>query len=349
MSHPAYTEKWRELFTLSDVLNIAVGYASNDSLLYLRKLVELNSPKKVNLCLGMARFEGLFESQLSAATELDKYLRSAGFGQVFVSNQFPFHGKVQTFGRNRELIAAFVGSSNLSNIVPPEGLTRGNYEVDVLIDESIAVIDLDRFLGRLFNDASTPLQEFDNLKTRKDSNLGMDELFEVEKVPEQSLREIMGTREQIAFEIPIKTTEKSNLNAYFGKGRENRQGFVKPRHWYEAEIIVDKAVQESAPDYPKKSEQFIAYTDDGYKFALMAGGDYGKNLRSRDDLTILGRWLKGRMEISGALASGKPVTDEVLGKYGRDSMTLAKTRRTEFDRVSGRSLAVWILDFDPPA
>ena len=348
MSHTAYVEKWRELFALSDSMNIAVGYASNDSLLYLRKLVELNSPKEVNLCLGMARFEGLFESQLSAAIELNDYLRGAGCGQVFVSSQFPFHGKVQTFSRGRELVAGFVGSSNLSNIVPPEGLTRGNYEVDLLVDESAAILDLDRFIGLLFKDASTPLEEFDDLKTRKDSNLWMEELFEVEKIPEPSLREILRSREQIAFDIPIKTAGKSNLNAYFGKGRGNRQGFVKPRHWYEAEIIVDKAVQESAPHYPR-NEQFIAYTDDGYRFALMAGGDNGKNLRSRDDLTILGRWLKGRMELCGALTSGKPVTDEVLNKYGRDSMTLTKTRRTEFDQVSGRDLAVWTLDFDPRA
>ena len=345
MPHTAFVDKWRELFTSCDAMNIAVGYASNDSLLYLRKLVELNAPKEVNLCLGMARFEGMFESQLLAAIELDNYLRSAGYGQVFVSSQFPFHGKVQTFRRDRELVAGFVGSSNLSNIVPSEGLSRGNYEVDLLIDESAAVLDLDRFIEMLFQDASIPLDEVDNLKTRKDSNLWMDELFEVEKIPEPSLNEILRSRRQISFEIPIKTAEKSNLNAYFGKGRGNRQGFVKPRHWYEAEIIVDRAVQESAPNYPR-NEQFIAYTDDGYRFALMAGGDYGKNLRSRDDLTILGRWLKGRMELCGALASGKPVTVEVLRTYGRNSMTLTETGRTEFDLVSGRDLAVWTLDFD---
>jgi hypothetical protein len=32
MSHTAYVDEWRELFTLSDAMNIAVGYASNNSL-----------------------------------------------------------------------------------------------------------------------------------------------------------------------------------------------------------------------------------------------------------------------------------------------------------------------------
>jgi hypothetical protein len=146
------------------------------------------------------------------------------------------------------------------------------------------------------------------------------------------------------FEIPIKTAPQSNLNVFFGEGRKSPQGFVKPRHWYEVEIIVSQQVQKSAENYPANKE-FIVYTDDGYRFVLKTSGDYGKNLRSRDDLTVLGRWLKGRMETAGALVSGIPVTEEVLNNYGRNTMILTRTSRIETDEVSGAELEVWTLDF----
>ena len=145
-SHKSYVDQWTNLFTGNDSLNIAVGYASNDSLLYLRKLVELNSPKNLNVCLGMARFEGLFNSQFAAATELSNYLQETGTGNVYVSTQFPFHGKVQTFSSNKNITAGLIGSSNLSNIVPPVGMNRGNYEMDMLVEEGPAIKELDEFI-----------------------------------------------------------------------------------------------------------------------------------------------------------------------------------------------------------
>ena len=134
------------------------------------------------------------------------------------------------------------------------------------------------------------------------------------------------------------------MNVFFGKGRDNNRGFVAPRPWYEVEIIPGQAVMKSAPNYPDH-EEFIVYTDDQYKFVLYTGGDKNKNLRSRDDLTTVGRWLKGRLEMAGALESGKIVDDEVFEKYGRNTMSLTRTEKTEFDEVSGKWLRVWYADF----
>lgn len=344
-SHKTFVEKWTELFNSNDSMNIAVGYASNDSILYLKKLVELNSPKYLNVCIGMPYFEGMYKSQYAAALELQKFLQEGELGNLFLSTQFPFHGKVQTFRKNNLVTAGLLGSSNLSNIVPPSNtFSRGNFEVDVFIDDMVLAGDLDKLISSLITDASSPLDSIKNLKFRNNPNHLMNSSFEVEQIDEQTRDSVWENRLSVGFEIPIKTAPQSNLNAYFGEGRRNAQGFVKPRHWYEVEIIVGQEVQRSASHYPA-NEEFLAYTDDGYKFILKTSGDYGKNLRSRDDLTVLGRWLKGRMENAGALSSGTPVTEEVLRSYGRNTLTLTRTRKSELDPISGQTLKVWTIDF----
>lgn len=344
-SHSSFVDRWTSLFNSNESMSIAVGYASNDSLLYLKKLLELNAPKRLNISLGMANFDGIHKSQYEAALDLHKFLTDRELGTVYLSTQFPFHGKVQTFSNLGNLTAGLIGSSNLSNIVPPtNSLARGNYEIDVVLDEINMLRELDNLVSAVIEEASTPIDQVGNLKIRQDSNRLLHSSFEVISVDERKQSSVWESRLGAGFDIPIKTAAQSNLNAYFGEGRRNSQGFVKPRHWYEVEIIVGLEVQRSHPNYPVKKE-FIAYTDDGYRLVLKTSGDYGKNLRSRDDLTVLGRWLKGRLEMAGALVSGTPVTEEVLRSYGRDSMTLTPTNLVEHDEVSDSEMEVWTIDF----
>lgn len=144
----------------------------------------------------------------------------------------------------------------------------------------------------------------------------------------------------VSFDIPIKGYEvspHSNLNVFFGKGREGKNGLVKPRHWYEVELIVPKEIT-TRPGYPQsKTDEavFRVITDDGWTFSCKVSGDYSKNFRSENDLKILGKWLKGRLENAGVLKVGEPVTKETLEKYGRDTFTLTKTRTKN----------TWFLDF----
>lgn len=340
-----FLNEWIAAFNAADSINIAVGYASNDSLLYLKRLLEQNGTKQLRLCIGMAYFEGIYQSQFSAAKELNSYLIANKLGEIRFVNQFPFHGKVQLFSEGTEIQKGFIGSSNLSNIVPPSStMNRGNYEVDVLVDNPTNLLEISEFFDLLWNQGSVSLIDVNNLKVRANPNDLMTSIFDVEEVSDSKLKSIWQASLADSFEIPVKIAPQSNLNAYFGEGRRNKQGFSKPRHWYEVEIIVDQYVQKSAKHYPVNME-FIAYTDDGYKFVLKTSGDYGKNLRSRDDLTVLGRWLKGRMENAGALESGNPVTDEVLRKYGRSTIKLIRTSVEETDDQTGARMHVWILDF----
>jgi hypothetical protein len=343
--HSSYVDTWTKLFDQSDALNIAVGYASNDSVLYLKSLLEWNQPKHLNLCVGMANFDGIFKSQLFALKELDSFLKAQSLGGVYLANQFPFHGKIQTFSKSSKYLGGLVGSSNLSNIIPTKGIYRGNYEIDLHLEEQKLIGEIDSVINELISNGAVPLELANpQLKIKPDSNPLLEGRFEVESVEPSKLEETLNALTKDIFEIPLKGTPKSNMNVFFGKGRDNNRGFVAPRPWYEVEIIPGQQVMRSSNNYPDH-EEFIVYTDDQYKFVLYTGGDGNKNLRSRDDLTSAGRWLKGRLEISGALESGKIVDDEVFQRYGRNTMTLIRTEKTEFDAVSGKFLRVWYADF----
>ena len=343
--HLTYFECWGKLFQQSDSLNIAVGYASNDSVLYLKSLIDWNKPRRLNLCVGMAIFDGLFRSQIHALGQLDQMLIEKSLGGVFCVNQFPFHGKIQSFQNSSKYIGGLLGSSNLSNIVPPKGIYRGNYEIDYLVEEESRIGEIDTFIVDLIRDGCIPLKDAKSrIKPKPDRNPILEGRFEVEVVSNERLVTVRNSLTEDSFEIPLKGTPKSNLNVFFGKGRDNNRGFVSPRPWYEVEIIPGQQVMRSAKNYPQQ-DQFIVYTDDLYKFVLYTGGDNNKNLRSRDDLTTIGRWLKGRLEMTSALESGNIVDDDVLNKYGRNSITLNRTTLTEFDAVAGRELQIWYADF----
>ncbi|MCD7873058.1 MAG: NgoFVII family restriction endonuclease [Clostridiales bacterium] len=163
----------------------------------------------------------------------------------------------------------------------------------------------------------------------------------VKKVSPHDIAAAIQNKTDISFDIPIKPYEvspQSNLNVFFGKGRESKNGLVKPRHWYEVELIVPKTIT-CQPGYPQSKTddaEFDVITDDGWSFRCKVSGDYSKNFRSEGDLKILGKWLKGRLENAGVLKVGEPVTAETLKNYGRDTFTLTKTN------IPG----TWFLDFE---
>jgi len=344
LPHKTFVGRWEELFQASKALRIGVGYASNDSLLYLKKLIEFNQPKKLQICLGMAYFEGLSKSQFEATKELDFFLRASNTGGVFISRTFPFHGKIYSFKSEEQGHKCLLGSSNLSNMVPPKGINRHNYEVDLEISDSKICIQVEGILDRLIGDSSSDFESISkDLQVKENANSLLSTRSDVETVSQERMNKIVEKLSHNTFEIPLKDAPKSNLNAYFGEGRINQQGFVKPRHWYEVEIIVDQVVQRSGSNYPA-NQDFIAYTDDGHRFLMRSSGDYGKNLRSKDDLTILGRWIKGRMESNGALKSGEVITDACFSSYGRRTISLTETSLVERDPDCGE-LPVWYMDF----
>jgi hypothetical protein len=47
-------------------------------------------------------------------------------------------------------------------------------------------------------------------------------------------------------------------------------------------------------------------------------------------LKILGRWIKGQMENSGALKLGEPVTEETLTKFGKRNIVLTQSTSNDY-------------------
>jgi len=328
---------FEDLVNAADGFRIASGFISADGIAELKKIFEINRKSSLELVIGMHAFSGFTRPQYDAAKYLDDFLRTKRAGEVKIATAFKFHGKVYSFLKKNIPFASIVGSSNLNSVFD----NQNTYETDLLIKEKKEVNEINEFITLLSDKACTPFHQWKVTQFIESSNILLDGHEGVEKISKENLVQILSKRTKVSFKIPIKASaaSHSNLNVYFGKGREDKKGFVKPRHWYEVELIVPHNITRKA-FYPKagySNEESIitVYTDDGWKFKCKISGDYSKNFRSSDDLKILGRWMKGRLENSGALKVGEPVTDAVLKKYGRSN----------FELVGTNDPSVWLLRF----
>lgn len=323
-------------------LDIAVGYVSADSLLELKRILELNENiSELNLIVGMHYFECFTKVQYKATLLLNEYLKSCKKGKVKLVTAFKYHGKLFSFSGEDGPFAGIIGSNNLSSII--ETGTRV-YESSFLINDKEHTLQMQAFVEELSKNASRNISELE-IETFIQANPVLEGHESVTKIPTAKLIEIGNKLSKVIFEIPTKATPKSNLNCYHGKGRENtRTRVVKPRHWYEVELIVPIDIRKSK-NYPKgspkgeKDTEFTVYTDDGFCFKCQVnGGEEGlwnKNLCSSRDLTILGKWIKGRLENEGVLVVGDVVTEKTLKEYGRNTITMTKIDGTDD----------WFLDF----
>ncbi|SFC95951.1 restriction endonuclease PLD domain-containing protein [Ruminococcus albus] len=330
-----FSEAFYDLLSETERLDIAVGYVTSDSLAELKQILEQNTRiEKMNLTIGMHYIEKFTHSAYRAACVLNRYLVSEQRGEVRLVTPFRYHGKLYSFSNSTSPFAGIIGSNNLSSIL---GDATRTYESSVLIDDQAAAAEMNRFIQNLVSTSTDNIADLE-ITDFDERNPLLEGHERVSKVDPQTLTECKDSCTQLSFEIPIKGEEKSNLNACFGKGRENKKtGIIQPRHWYEVELIVPKIVA-SQPGYPisKTPEaEFDVITDDGWSFRCKVSGDYNKNFRSEGDLKILGKWLKGRLEISGALTPGERVTQQTLNAYGRSTFTLTKTNKPN----------LWYLDF----
>ncbi|GFO73471.1 hypothetical protein BJAS_P4290 [Bathymodiolus japonicus methanotrophic gill symbiont] len=338
LGNRSFSDCFASLVRNADYMRIASGYISTESLTEIKRIIESNNGPSLDLIIGMHYFEGITRPQYEAASYLNEFLISSDMGKVSVVTTFKLHGKMYSFEKEGEVFAGIMGSSNISSMID----SHRNYETDILLTEKSIIYEINSFLKKTSNITSKPISDW-----LPDSFIENNRLLKghesVRKIDNIELLKINNDLNGVVFDISLKATkrhQKSNLNVYFGKGRENKStGFIKPRHWYEVEIIVPKSITDKR-DYPKagfpdKESIIDVYTDDGWKFQCKISGDYSKNFRSNDDLKILGKWIKGRLENAGVLHIGEIVTEEILKKYGRDSFQLKGTNRHN----------VWFLDF----
>lgn len=311
-------------FGLADNINIAVGYITADSISMLKKTLEVNEPKHLNLIIGMHYFDKFTKIEYNAAIDLHEFLTTQSIGSVKLVKPFKFHGKLYSYSKNSKVFSSVIGSDNLSSIL--DSKTRV-YESSIRLSDEKNAPEINNFILDLMNTSTEDIDKCNISEFKSLHNVLEDHEF-VEKLTTQELANCVSNLTDIKFYIPLKTEPKSNLNVFHGKGRIGSNKVEKPRHWYEVELIVSSSTTKSE-HYPKVENgtaTFDVITDDGWKFKCKVSGDYNKNFRSENDLKILGKWIKGRLENHGALRVGEFVTSETLSKYGRDNFELIKTK-----------------------
>jgi hypothetical protein len=325
-----FPDAFFSLLQNSTSVRIASGYISEEAIAELLGLYNHGLKAELFLIVGMHYFEGFSAGQYEALLALSDMLSKNNFGNVFLSKVSKYHGKVYSFNTDKNNYSAIIGSSNLTKINSFEKV----YDTDILICNETINTNIEQFILDLQSKYCKNIQEIgrNEIKIIEPDNLFEDYLY-VKKATDAEMVKAVDSLTQIAFNIEIKPEEKSHLNCYHGKGRKTPNGLVRPRPWYESNVMVSKDIT-TLPNYPCNIE-FIVITDDGYKFKCVTNGDSAKNLRSVGDLQILGRWLKGRMENKNVLKIGGKVTADTFTHYGRNTITLTKTSISD----------TWYMDF----
>lgn len=311
----------------ADKLNIATGYITNDSIAELSRILNFHNYRfSVNLLIGMHYIEGFTELQYKSIRKLNDLLRDNNAGSVFLSTNALFHGKMYSFMKGTDCIGSFIGSSNLGSFL---GTSSNLIEADAVFYNEEA-LSLNNRITQIIDVLGTPLTEIPPLSQflPAEHKIFNNNPNVAEMTPGET-EYYKRNREGEILRIPLKSFPKSNLNTYFGAGKI--KGKFSRRDWNEVELILNRNLPNRnilpwiIESEKKMNCQFDVVTFDNYHFTCSCQGDYGKNLRSGNDLRVLGRWIKGHMENKGALVVGSPITDETIHDFGFSEILLQKT------------------------
>jgi len=319
-------------FETAHQVRIATGYITGDAVAYLENFISQNSRPRLELLVGMHYKEGSFsEGQYHALKRLSDLLTKNGIGSVWLSSDTCYHGKMYSFlDAQGRCFAASVGSSNLGSAM----LGSDTIEADCVFDDATKCQVVDRKIQEVIQKIGTRFDQLPAPIFRKATH-PLDHIIGVSAVTPTRVAEAFAKKTSTSFLLELKTEEKSNLNVFFATGRySTSNNTYRPRPWYEVEIIVGKAIT-SRPHYPNPASPFDVITNDGWAFKCETGGSFNKNFRSHSDLRILGRWIKGAMEVSGALKTGDKITPQVLSAFGHRYVRLSKTTEEN----------LWTLEF----
>lgn len=350
-----FVDYFRDAMSKSDTVEIATGYVSRGAIIELSKMIVEYHIRSVSIIVGMYYHEGMPEGIYNALCDLHESLQTNGIGSVYIVRPFSYHGKVYAFYKDGQPIAGIVGSNNLGAI-KLEASNLRQYEMAAATEEPSEISEISAHIHDLMSRrCSFPLPEITDIKlVRQQNNALIDQEF-VERVTPEDVDAYKGHCTDISFEIPLKVPADknddkmrgSNINVCYASGRK--------RVWWECEVVVSKQIRD-LPGYPEWQKPFMGITDDGWRFQVWTCGQNNKNLYSKDDLKIMGRWIKGRLVAAGLVepinnVSNDPdcrglITEEVLRRYGRNTITLTKTdQQTALE--DGTVLDVWMLSFLP--
>ncbi|MGC6174024.1 restriction endonuclease PLD domain-containing protein [Lacrimispora sp. 38-1] len=339
----------------ADKVDIAVGYVSKSSVQELERIINDNKLENIELIIGMYYLEGMPEGTYNATLALNSKLKEGGRGIVKLVKTLKYHGKLYVFYKDGKPFEAFIGSHNLGAIKVEASNIR-QYEISAVTTAESEINEITSFITQLKDDnCSIDISCATDIKIIREMNNALIGQEFVSKITNDEVNAYKSKITDVQFEIPLKVPENlldtnmrgSNINVCYAKGRK--------RVWWETEIVVSKQIRD-LPNYPEYQKPFMVITDDGWKFLAWTCGDNNKNLYSKDDLKIMGRWIKGRLVAAGLVEAvnnvetdidGKGViTGEMLEQYGRNTITLTKTELTT-SLEDGSDVQVWMLSFLP--
>ena len=323
----SFFDTFTDLIGKSDELMITSGYISEDAIEFLK--INLKQLPRFNLAIGMHGIEGFTRSQYENLVELNSLMVNKNKGLTFVSDTLKFHGKAYSFLSDNSPFASIVGSTNISILGDKD---KRQFEIDVLLNDQYSIQKVHNIQKELIN-YSVTIDQFKPQKFIETNKLEFLEPYtnsktvSVEKIDTAAQNILVNTATNLQFILPLKCEAKSSMNVAFGKGRENTSNkIVIPRSWLEFEIIVGVDITRKK-GYPTYST-FWVITDDGWKFKVNTQGGNSKNLRSLDDLKVLGAWVKGRLLNSGAVKYGQFINETDLTKFGKKNVSLTKLKTT---------------------
>ena len=354
----------KEQITLSDRIDIAVGYVSRASLDELEHLAEQNNIKNICLIIGMYFVEGMPEGSYHTALKLNKKWQESGIGEIRIVKAFKYHGKLYAFYKDNLPFSAILGSANLV-VIKPEANNRRQYELSSITTDKSELSELTQFIDKLkAPNISNNIADVVGMPLIHETNTALSGIELVTTVPQSNVDFYKRCAAYASFLLPLKVPSyderhmddgkhftKSNVNVCYAAPRSKR----KSRDWYETQLTVAKEITR-IEGYPEKNKPFFIITDDGYWFKAHTTSDGNKQFSAVGDELIMGRWLKGRLAAAGLV---KPVNDtqadtdrtgmitkEMLQEYGCENLYLKKTGQTALDE-NGNSLDVWMLSFKP--
>ena len=322
-------------FLAADEIRIASGYVGWSTIDEFKEIFLKVAERggKVKIIIGMAFWEGLSQRIFDELSLLNDCLKEfSPKSGVFFCVKRRFHGKFYLAEKGLESFIT-IGSSNFSS----SGLSEQD-EANICEKNSAAFIGLSRYFRDLedeaeeFNKATIKIKgkEKSPLKPVKPSNKG---LFN----PEKHL---------VSFEIPIKTTPKSNINISCGAGRwsQSTQKYA-PRPFYEMELNISRSIFQGRISnfIPNVIDpfRFHTVTENGMEFEALikrktaadtksiglhkTGGDFMSSPRAD-----LGLFIKGKLIEDGILRFGQQVTDEMLEEANAKYLAFHKIEANTF-------------------
>lgn len=327
-----------------------VGYVGQSMLKQIEpSILAIAKRGTCQIIVGMIEKEGVSQQLGEYLVLLDAKLRSVNAASGIFVTPTKYHGKVyKVINKNKARV--FVGSSNFSG---ESWNLRG--EFNICVDDSATKSETLKFIDYMRN-LSINLSAI-TLKIKKhgiNKIVIKKDLKDFTRGARRKFNKLPPPIGQFDHTLRVEKNPESGLNLYFEAGRYSKaKNTFNARNWFEVELATNSQEQKNkfyppsishpnkrSPTSKARTGDFIAYIkddEDFYEIPMKVGGDSGKNIYSANDRNIFGKYIKGKLQNSGALIQNQLVTEEVLQIYGRNTVTFKKIDNSRY-----------IIDFSVP-